>query len=800
MLQKKFQHQAFGSITSLTQTAKGLQGKSENGIFEIVPYSNHTIRISFHLFETLSYQSYAVIASPAKEKLFTLIDNKDHYVYEGKQFDIVIQKTTTALTFLDKKKNIINEDDTTLNLSSIGYEFYNYKKVFADEKFIGLGEKVGDLNRRGKLFTHKNSDAFAYGPDTDPIYSSIPFYIGLHSGQQQYGVFLDNPSISTFSFGVSNDRNMFFSAENGRLDYYFMYDNSPKKIIQHYTALTGRMEMPPLWSLGFQQSRYSYYPEFKIDEIVKGFENRNIPIDAIHFDIHYMDAYKAFTWDKKRFPQAKKMLSELSKKGIQAVAILDPGIKVEKGYHAYDSGIKHNHFITYPDGKVYSGSVWPGVCHFPDFTNPKVRKWWADMCKFYINDGFKGLWNDMNEPAVWGQKIPDYLVLNNEGNSTSFKDIRNAYSSLMSRSTAEGFALQKPNDRKFILTRAAYAGIQRYAAKWTGDNIANEEHLFLGVRLVNTLGISGVAFSGVDIGGFVADTDQQLFARWISVGCFLPFFRAHKMINARSSEPWHFGEVVEQIAKNYIQLRYRLIPYLYQYFYRSARTGEPINTSLALAYPFNEKVFEPTYQHQFLFGDNILVCPIGTKETYVKIYLPPNEGGWYDFYTDTLYQDNQELLWVTEREVIPVFVKAGSILPLQKLCMNLTTQLSTHLEWHIYPNKNKNIVSSYYEDDGTTHDWNKKKSFTLQDIQYHASTTTFEITTKQKSKCNRFKTSNIFIHHEQPIKITLLREAKKKTISLQKTAYQIVANIPNFDPFSNEEKGLKEVMVMQGKL
>jgi len=461
--------------------------------------------------------------------------------------------------------------------------------------------------------------------------------------------------------------------------------------------------MPPLWSIGYQQCRYSYYPESEVLSISQAFRDRNIPADAIVLDIHYMDQYKIFTWDDERFPNPKAMIQSLKEKGFNVVVILDPGIKTEKGYLPYEEGLKEDVFVKYPDGTNYTGEVWPGWCHFPDFTNPKTREWWTKQFTQLTELGITGFWNDMNEIATWGQSLPEVIEFDFEGNTTSAREGRNAYGLMMSKSSFEAGKANMNGERPFNLTRSAYAGIQRYGAVWTGDNSANEEHMMLGVRLVNSLGLSGVAFSGYDVGGFIGEAGVALYTRWITIAAFAPFFRGHTMINSRFSEPWTFGEETEDIARNYIEFRYRLTPYIYSSFYESTKTGMPVSRSMAVLHPHQPQVYDSQYENQFYFGDSILVCPVSADASLAKVFLP--EGNWYDLYNGVVLESG-EMLCDAPLTRLPVFIKGGAILPMQSLVQNLKEDHDGQLQLHVY---NDAVQSQFlmYEDDGKTYKYEK---------------------------------------------------------------------------------------------
>jgi alpha-glucosidase len=359
----------------------------------------------------------------------------------------------------------------------------NYRKLYPDEKFIGLGEKTGDLNRRGSSYVNWNTDAALHGVDTDPLYKTFPFFIGIHSGLT-YGLFFDNAHKSYFDFGATTDEQMsWFGADGGDMNYYFFGGQSVTKIIEDYTWLTGRMEMPPLWSLGYQQCRWSYMSAAEVLDIAENFRKEKIPADVIYCDIDYMDGFKIFTWNNETFANPKELTEKLKAMNFRLVTIVDPGIKIEPGYKQYDEGLAKGYFATYPDGEQYVANVWPGRCHFPDFFREDVREWWGAAFTALTEPGVEGFWNDMNEPAAWGQNIP-WMIKFGEHH---MPEVRNAYGMQMARATYEGTRKLLGNKRPFVLTRAAYSGTQRYSAVWTGDNSAYDAHMLLGQRMVNSL-------------------------------------------------------------------------------------------------------------------------------------------------------------------------------------------------------------------------------------------------------------------------------------------------------------------------
>jgi alpha-glucosidase len=649
--------------------------------------------------------SYAVVAKPEKTNFAIKEDDRSIVLQTDSLRLELIKKPVMHLKFYDHKGRLLNEDDPAFSTSWIGTEVTTYKKLQEGERFIGLGEKTGNLDRRGSAYVNWNNDYFGYPANADPLYQSIPFYIGIHQ-QLLYGIFLDNSYKTTFNFGASNNRFSYFSADDGEMNYYFIAGSTVPSIIKSYTSLTGRMEMPPLWSLGYQQCRWSYYPDKEVLSMAKTFRDKKIPADVIYLDVHYMDAYKVFTWHPERFSNPKKMIDELKAMGFHIVVIVDPGIKVEKGYEAYEDGLKNNCFVKYPDNTPYTGEVWPGWCHFPDFTDAKVREWWGKKFSSLTSAGVEGFWNDMNEPASWGNKTPELIQFSFEGDTSTHKRAHNVYGMQMSRGTFEGTSRLMGGRRSFILTRAGYAGIQRYSAVWTGDNVASDEHMLMGVRLVNSLGLSGVAFAGVDVGGFVGEADANLYARWMSIGAFTPFFRQHTMYGQKDKEPWTFGEEIENITRNSISYRYRLLPYIYSAFYEASQTGMPVSSTLVINYPFDPKIYSENFQNQYLFGPSLLVAPVLSTQKFAKVYLP--EGTWYRLDTDERFEGGREYLTEAAIEKLPIFVKGGTVIPLQSQVQYATQKASDTLELHVYNGK-KSESFVLYEDDGDSYEYKKEQ-------------------------------------------------------------------------------------------
>ena len=661
-------------------------------------YADNIIRVRLSPISTLIHeQSYAIDMLPEHVNV-KCIEEKDYVSMKSSSAELRFTKKDFRLSLLDAKGNILSEDDASFGTTQLGTELCTYRKLQKNERFLGLGEKVGPLNKRGQSFENWNTDKFGYSIEEDPLYLGIPFFIGLHDAGM-YGLFLNNSHRSIFNFGASSHRYSWFSAEDGEMDYFLFTGGNISALIEAYTRLTGRMKLPPMWSLGYQQCRYSYYPDHEVKSLASNFRNRRIPADVLYLDIHYMKDYKAFTFDQERFPDPEGLHKELKEQGFRTVAIVDPGIKVEKGYGTYDRGISKDVFVKMPDGEPYQGEVWPGWSHFPDFTSEKVRAWWVEELKFYKDKGVSGIWNDMNEPAAWGQSLPSHLEFDYEGKQTTHREARNVYGMQMARASQEGMQSHMKNERPFILTRAGFSGVQRYSAVWTGDNVSSDEHMLLACRMQVSMGMSGISFSANDIGGFAGEGNPALFARWIAIGAFQPMFRAHTQVNHRDAEPWSFGEEVEQISRNYISLRYKMLPYLYSMLWQSTQNGMPLMRSLAFLEPYENLVYDTRFQDQFLCGDSLLVIPCKSTQELVEAYLP--KGSWYDLYTDEVLEGGKTHLLKCPIYRLPIFVKAGGILPMQSQRQSTAEAHDSMLRIHLFTGAEGEL--NWYEDDGISH-------------------------------------------------------------------------------------------------
>jgi alpha-glucosidase len=700
-----------GQVEYWEKTGNGVSGITTNAYFQVRVYNDNIIRVTVSLAKERDDFSYVLNEGLITgENEFVIKEDGNSIRLTTSGIDMELEKIPAfRVIFRNKDGKVINEDvaGEGFGTSYFGYRSTIYKKLFPDERFVGLGEVLGNLDHRGSAFTLNNTDTYKYGDPRMPMYVSIPFYIGIHD-EEVYGLFYHNTYKTFFNFGISTPGFSSITAEGGDVDYFFIYDENIEKIIGHYTFLTGRMPLPPSWSLGYHQSRCSYFPQSNVKILAETFRAKNIPIDCIVLDADYLLEYEPFRINTQRFPDLPGLTSYLKSLDIEVTASVNPGIKVDSTYFAHSDGLEKDVFVKFFDGSLYTADIAPSTNNFVDFTNPKAREWWADNMRFLPENGIYGYWNDMNEPAVGGSYLPDNLLFDFDGRKANALEAKNLYGMLMARSSFESAVKYGGARRPFVLTRSGFAGVQRFAAVWTGDNMAKDDYLLGGTLLNTQLGLSGLAFVGDDIGGYIGNTTKELFIRWIEVGVFQPFARNHKEAFSNANEPWSYGEEAEAIAKEYIGFRYCMMPYLYSKFYECTRTGMPIVRSLCINDPFDKMVYDGLYQHQFLCGDAILIVPVTSAEKVKKFYLPA--GDWYDLYSDELLEGKQELTRECGLYEIPLFVKASSIIPMQSLVQSTKQKPSDTLFVHIYNGFNINSFE-YYEDDGSTMDYQKGSYF-----------------------------------------------------------------------------------------
>lgn len=561
----------------------------------------------------------------------------------------------------------------------------------------GMGERASGLNLRGKRFALWNTDNPRYERNTDPLYYNVPFYLGVHT-DGVHGIFWDNSYRGVADLGATKTDELVFEAEGGELRYYLFAGLDVNAVLARYTELTGRIKLPPLWSLGYQQSRFSYFPQKSVLELAVTLRHRGIPCDVICLDIHMMDSFRVFTWDQTRFPDFRQMIADLHAGGFKVVAILNPGIKIDPDYRVYKSGIARDVFVTYPDGIPAEGVVWPGKCSFPDFTDPVARAWWIEQCKGLLDMGVDGIWNDMGEPALFTPNdpitLPDYVHHDKDGLHGDHVENHNVYGMLMGRSSLEALEKHRPGLRQFNIIRAGFAGAQRYAASWTGASASTWDHLKLSISMALNMGLSGAPIMGPNIGGFRNDSEGELFTRWLQAACFMPFFRAHTDVGTRPQEPWAFGQPYEIINRLTIELRYRFLPLLYSIIAQCKEYGWPVIRPVFMAEPTNPDI--RTIDDCYMVGNVLLVAPVLEQGAVQRsVYLPV--GLWYDYWTNEQLDGGRFITVTAPLERLPLFVRAGAVIPMWPEKQFTTERLEENLILRIYPGDFETVL---YEDSG----------------------------------------------------------------------------------------------------
>lgn len=578
--------------------------------------------------------------------------------------------------------------------------------VPAGSSLYGTGEVSGPLLRNGKTITIWNTDNFAYNKDNGRrLYQSHPWVLGVRPDGTAFGILFDTTWKAELQ---TNSDQIVFKSEGGPFRVAVIDRESPQAVMRALTDLTGKMPLPPRWALGFHQCRYSYYPDARVREIANEFRKRRLPCDVIWLDIHYMNGYRIFTFDPARFPNPKATNDYLHSNGFHSVWMIDPGVKADPNYPVFASGNGRHLWVQKPDGKDYKGEVWPGMCVFPDFTMPETRQWWAQLYKDFIAKGVDGVWNDMNEPAVF--KTPDWTMPEDNTHRGGgglppgpHRMYHNVYGMLMTSATQEGIRQARPEKRPFVLTRSNHLGGQRYAATWTGDNMAKMEYLTTSVPMSLNLGLSGQPLSGADIGGYQGNATPDLFGKWIALGVFYPFSRAHASVDSKSQEPWAFGSEIENVARTALERRYRLMPYLYTLAMNASVSGEPIMQPVFFADPKDPDL--RAEEGAFLFGPDLLVVPPWAQAPK----LP--KGVWRDV---SLLEGDRE----KDHYQPALKIRGGAIIPLGRIVQNTNESSLDPLTLLVCLDERGEARGTLYEDAGEGFDYTKG-NFAL--TQYQAS-------------------------------------------------------------------------------
>jgi len=684
-----------------------IEGKG--AYLHIIFYGENIVRFAYSKDKNVPSSTVAVVGKPVEAgESF-----KSNRLLAG-NFQIEVEREKLTVKVFDRSGRLLNED-LKVNAKKPGVE----KKRLSETGFYGNGEKYTWLNQLGYSTVNYNSDVLHHNPIHHPqvqeMHTAIPFYIGA-SPDFAYGIYFDNSYRTEFDFAKSDSNVISFQAAGGYLDYYFMHGSTVADVVSAYGLLTGTPPLPRKKYLGFHQSRYSYQSGEELLTVADQLRRHDIPCDVLYLDIDYTEAYKVFTVDNERFKGFKKMIGNLKEMGFAVVVIINPGVKVEEGYRVYEEGKENNYFVTTPSGEIYQGEVWPKPAAFPDFLRSEVRHWWGELHRELLACGVDGIWNDMNEPANFTEKsgtLPDEAVhLGDNGIVFSHAEAHNIYGLMQARATREALEQLQPEKRPFVLTRAAFAGSQRYAALWTGDNSSVWEHLECSIPMILNLGLSGYSFVGADVGGYRGDCSGELLVRWTQLGAFIPYFRNHSEIGTARQEPWEFSNEVLDIVRKYIRLRYNFLTYIYNLMRESTLTGAP--AVRPLLYHYDD---EPDAYHisdQFLLGEGLMVCPVTRPGiTHRQVYLP--RGQWFDYWTGENLNGNRYLTVESPLGKLPLFIRAGTILPIDDhIYSDHNRGAQTALTMHCYAGKDG--LYRLYLDDGTSFNYRQEQYSELEII------------------------------------------------------------------------------------
>jgi alpha-glucosidase len=644
--------------------------------------------------------SYAVIRRSWPRTQYRLSQEANHVRLETAELAVELKSQPFGMVVRDSSGRTLFET-TPRGLKAEGESTVLSRRSVAGEISVGMGEVGETFDRSGGKYVLWNIDDFSRNPRQN-FYCQIPFVIHVNprSGDA-FGLFIDNPGKQIWDLGKTRPSIFSYQTVTGDFDLWLIFGKEIPSVLRDWVDLTGHMERPPLWALGYHQCRWSYYPESRVREIAAEFRRRRIPCDAIYLDIDYMDGYRVFTWHPQRFPAPEKLIADLREQGFKTVVIVDPGVKIDPNYEVYKDFLSRPGFfcVDPQTSEPFVGTVWPGKTHFPDFTRPDVRERWGEYQKRALLDkGVAGIWNDMNEPHIFEAKeFPGHVLQYDFGRTSPHSRVHQVYGLMMAAASHDGWVKARPHVRPFIITRSGWAGVQRYALMWTGDNQSTWASMALDLQLNLSMGLSGVAFVGCDIGGFAHDCYPELYARWIEWGVFQPFCRTHSAAGTTAQEPWSFGPTVERIARQMIEFRMRLLPYLYTTFVEAAESGVPVNRPLLLAHPADTNC--QRIADEFYLGDALLVAPvIEPAKDRRMVYLPA--GTWYHWWTNKRYDGQNYYIVAAPAAQPPLFAKAGTIVPMQDVQQFVGEKEMDATDLHVFVDKAMN--GQLVEDDGET--------------------------------------------------------------------------------------------------
>lgn len=575
----------------------------------------------------------------------------------------------------------------------------------------GLGEAPRGINKRGWVYESFCSDDPFHTETKSSLYAAHNFL--MLSGSDNFGIFIDFPARIRWDIGYTSKNKTVITIDGTDFDFYFIKCNKPIEIVKEFRNAIGKSYIPPFWAFGYQQSRWSYPDAKTVDSVIDGYDKAEIPLDCVYLDIDYMDSYKDFTVDDKKFPDFADYVSKKREQGIHLIPIIDAGVKKEDGYSVYEEGRDNGYFCKNEDGTDFEGGVWPGIVGFPDFLRKDVREWFGSKYKVLTDAGIDGFWNDMNEPAIFysvkglekaldkavslkGENLDltkffnlkdTFLGLSNspedyssiyhtiDGKQICHDRVHNIYGANMTKAAGEYFAKEFGEEKILMFSRASYIGAHRSSGIWFGDNHSWWSHILLNLKMLPSANMCGFLYCGADLGGFNENATRDLVLRFLALGVFTPLMRNHAALGTRDQECYNFEN--SEDFKDIIEVRYRLIPYLYSTFRKASEENEMIFRPLSFDYP-DDKIAREC-ETQLMLGDECMICPVYEQNVSGRyVYLPE----------DMTFVKLSGTKVVTEKmtkgthyiEValneVPLFIKNGKKIPLCKPAMR-TSQLDT---------------------------------------------------------------------------------------------------------------------------
>lgn len=745
-----------GNVTNVTQSVDGTNGNvtanfwiDNGGEAAVTPVAADMVRVQYYFSAPLWSKEEPMIAKPPSlwptiSNGVSFTDQTTNYLIQTPQLDIVVTKSPFKVDFKDKSGFYLLQDDYSQFDSSYGYTGQSgwtsggfklkcLKKLTSNQAFFGVGEYGGPLNRRGSEFECWNTGTYNWNEFNKPEYLNTPFFYGVQPANGStnafvYGIFFNNPCRPLFKFGsLSAPNNYSFEAGDGQLDYFFFgggTNHSMTAVQDRYSELTGRPAMLPKWAFGYQLSRFSYLNQSWVQYLADTAISSNIPLDAVYLDIDYMNinadnnptannVLRQLTMDSN-FSNPSGMISYCGNKGVKIIPLIEPIL--EPADPLYTEANNNFHFIKNNDGSTYQGSIYLGPVSFLDYSSTPMRTWWQGKITNWLSSvPFAGIWNDIDEPEG-SDNIPANALLyldGRYGSNTGSTDTRRQWSNeknyfgLRCASTSYGALLAaNPNKRPFVLSRSGNCGLQHYAVSWSGDTAANWDYARTCIRFGVSAMISGAAWYGHDLGGFTGTVAPELLTRWHEWGAFLPFYRSHSRkgddvwpSGEQGREPWRYADQYQSAMRTSIQLRYKMMPYLYTLAYNCAQTGEPMNEPTVAKY-FSDNNTASLNDYEFLAGDYLLVAPNYTQGATTRtVYLPYAPGvGWYHWWSNTRYNGGTTVTVSTPLGQVPLFVRSGAIIPMGPTMQSTMQFKPNYLDVNCWPEGNSSFT--LYEDEG----------------------------------------------------------------------------------------------------